>query len=499
LTEDSASGAANSSLGGPMARGAAWMVTARWCVRLIGLGSTLILARLLTPEDFGLVAIATSAFAVLDALTDSRFGTALIKYQDATTAEYDAAWTFNILRGLFLAAVTAAAGPVLGYFYKDPRLVNIALVIACVAVIQGAFNIGTIDFSKNLRFDLDFKFLVFNKLLSSATTAALAFAFRNYWALIVGNLAGNVFGLVLSFVLSPFRPKLGFSAGRRLFGFSVWLMAGNAVTSVGQQMTNIILGAFVPAREVGIYYVGRDLGTMVTGELVTPISRVLFPGFSKITGESRRLLEAYQRSIELLCAIGLPLGIGFALVAREATLILLGEQWIEAIPVIQTIAVLTSINLISSGSSSILPALGRTKQVFQINLASVLLALPVITFLSFRYGLTGALVANAIGGVFWAWTHIAAVARALSISAWDQVAQSWRSFASTAFMAIGVFALGTELGGEANIWISLASKVLLGAVLYPACHLALWFLCKRPPGPERLLMDALAQLRLKIS
>jgi len=472
-----------------MMRGAAWMIAARWSIRLIGLCNTLILARLLTPEAFGLLALVTSVVAILDALSDFRFESALIRYQDATREEYDAAWTFNLLRGAVLGVIIACSGPVAAYIYGDARLVGLFPVIALISVMQGAANVGTVDFTKHFRLDREFRLTVAKTLLTFFVTVALAVALRNYWALALGAVAGNLIGLCLGYAMHPFRPRFNFTAWRRLLGFSGWLMGVNIMGTAMQNISNLVLGAFIPARGVGVFHVGRELGSMVTAELVGPMSRVLFPGFSKMVGQPDRLALAYQRSVEVLCAIGLPLGIGFALVAREVTLLILGDQWTDAIPVIQAIAVTSAIVLPATGSTAILPALGRARTVFQLSAATLIFTVPITIFLIARLGITGAIIAQVVAGVFWFTLQLAAVGRALSISPVAQILKAWRSVASIAVMSVGVLAAGEFYIGELAIWTSLFIKVFLGAFLYVGCHVLLWLMCHRPSGAEIFLFE----------
>ena len=139
-----------------VAIGAAWLVAGRWIIRLIGLISILLLARLLTPADFGIVALASLVVAVLDALTEFRFGQALVHYQDATIDEYNTAWTFNVMRGMVVATVLASGAWLFAWIFEEPRLVHVLQALALVAILEGLQNIGTIQFIKDIRFDRDF-------------------------------------------------------------------------------------------------------------------------------------------------------------------------------------------------------------------------------------------------------------------------------------------------------------------------------------------------------
>jgi len=203
-----------------MAKGAAWTVFMRMAIRIIGLISTTILARLLVPADFGLVAMATMVWMALEAMGEFSFNVALIQNQAAGRHEYDTVWTMTILRGMVLALLMLAlAGPAAAFF-KEPRLEAIFHVLALVPVIQGFANVGIVDFQKHLRFDKDFVFMVGVKLSGFAVTVPLAFIWRSYWALVAGIVTAGVARLVLSYVLHPHRPRFTLVRWRRIFAFS---------------------------------------------------------------------------------------------------------------------------------------------------------------------------------------------------------------------------------------------------------------------------------------
>ncbi|MHA1568797.1 MAG: oligosaccharide flippase family protein, partial [Alphaproteobacteria bacterium] len=202
----------------------------RFGIRVIGLVSTVILARLLVPEDFGLVALATVLAAGLAVFSEFSFDVALIQNQNAQRIDYDTAWTLSIIRNGLIAALLVALADPAAAFFGDSRLEEILYWLALGTFIEGFQNIGIVDFRKNLVFSKDFAFMTSAKLVSFSVTIVLAFFWRDYWALIAGILAGNCARVVLSFILHDFRPVLALKAWRPILSFSKWLLMNNILS-----------------------------------------------------------------------------------------------------------------------------------------------------------------------------------------------------------------------------------------------------------------------------
>ena len=173
-----------------MAKGAAWMVLFKLSERLIGVVSTLILARLLIPDDFGLVAMAISMLAVLELVTSFNFDISLIQNQNAERYHYDTAWTCNLLLGLGEALAMMALALPAASFYGEPRVAGIMFALAAYTAVRGFANIGVVAFQKDLDLHKEFRFGITKKLFAFTVTVTLAFYLRNYWALMAGMKRG---------------------------------------------------------------------------------------------------------------------------------------------------------------------------------------------------------------------------------------------------------------------------------------------------------------------
>ena len=215
-----------------IAKGATWMILLRLCDRTLGLVSTLILARLLVPADFGLIAMAMSFIALIELAGAFSFEIALIQHPDPSREHYDTVWTLNLAFALGCAGLTAALASVAARFYAEPRLSLVMFVLSVGWIVQGLENIGIVNFRRRMDFSREFAFMFGKRIVGFVVTLTLAYALRSYWALIVGQLSIRFTGLVLSYAMEPFRPRLSVARRRELFSFSGWMLVSNIMGSV---------------------------------------------------------------------------------------------------------------------------------------------------------------------------------------------------------------------------------------------------------------------------
>ena len=263
-----------------MLRGSAWMVAMRWSMRFIGLISTAILARLLDPQDFGLVAMGTLVLGLLEVFFELGTAQLLIRIQDAKREHYDTAWTIVLIQSFLLAAGLYALAPWAAAYYGEPRVESVIRWLALASVAQGLSNIATVDFRKNLDFAKDFRFELYARLSGFILTVALAFTLRSYWALVIAMIAGGVARSGFSYLMHPFRPRLSLVHWRQFLTFSMWVTPGSVANYLNNRLDSFVIGAVNTAAQLGIYHVASEMSRMVTSELAIPIQRALFPAFA---------------------------------------------------------------------------------------------------------------------------------------------------------------------------------------------------------------------------
>lgn len=482
-------------IGQRMVKGAAWMVGLRLAMRVIGLISTIILARLLVPEDFGLVAIATTVVGGLEIISEFGFDVVLIRDQRGQRHHYDTVWTLSIIRGGLIAVMlVGAAGPAAGFF-GDARLEAIFYLLAVGSLLDGARNVGTVDFRKELQFDREFRFLVYPKLAAFFVTIALAWLWRDYWALVAGIMVGKVTMIVASYTMHPYRPRLSFDSWRQIVAFSKWLLLNHVTIFAFQRGDTFAIGRIINAQAVGIYSIAHEIATLATSELLAPVRRALIPGFAKLGDDLDELRAKFLQVWSFIFMIGAPMAVGCGLVADPLVRIALGPNWLGAIPLIEILCLFGLFSLGSSLSQPVYIALGRPRRMLLPPLLGLAIFIPALVWGTMSRGVTGAAIALTATTAISVAIDMVLVARAMQLPAFRLVAIAWRSVVSLAFMAALVRLVDDRWVDRYDIVdeaIRLSGLVCLGAASYVGVHLLLWLLSGKPDSAEA---RALALLR----
>jgi O-antigen/teichoic acid export membrane protein len=476
-----------------VAEGAMWMVFLRSAVRGLGLLSTIILARVLTPTDFGLVAMATLVAGIVEIMAQFGFDTFLIRRKDDPCREnYGTIWTLTILRGLAVAIVLASLAVWAADLFNDDRLVPLIYVLAASAVIEGFQNIFLVKYERDLNFRVQFWFQVAKKGVMLLTTLSIAIIYHTYWALMAGIVVSRIFGVVFSYLLCPERPSFTFKHAGEAFSFSKWIMLSNLVFYFRDNSGQWLIGRLMDAGSLGIYLLAKEISELPTTELVHPIQRSLLPGFARLIDDPVAMRRAYLRAYSTLLQIAAPIGVGLALVAEPLVACLLGDKWTGVVPILQILGFYGAVRVAYSAAGSVYLALGKPRIDAMLALASVAVGIPAMWFGATQYGLAGAAYGVFLMTAVGAPMHLITIGRLLSIGAGDFLRVSWRTCAGLAVMVLVVSVVKEFAhwpGGFFGPWIELVALSFTGAVTYAASVAGLWVLSGAPESSEREMIS----------
>lgn len=478
------------------ATGVGWLYAYRWGERLLDLVSIVVLARILAPEDFGLVAIAASVMAIIEGLSQFDVQKALIRIRDdpsgggagASRPLEDTAWTLSALRGLLSALVMLGIAAIA----SDGRIAAILALLALCPLLEGLANPRFVSFERDLIYSRLAALTLGSKLTAFALTLTVAVLYRTYWALVLGILAGAVTRLLLSYVFRPYRPRVSFARFSEIFAFSGWMSLTTAVTTLSMETDKLIVGRLLGVAEAGLYFMTQRVGVLPTRELISPLQRILFPSFAEIVENRPRLRRAVRESINVLGSLSLPAGCGFALVASDFVPLALGEQWTEIVPLLMILTPFLGFRGTLSMALPCVMALGRTRLLFWVSLAYALIHVPAFVAGTAWYGLTGSLVAIALAGLVYTYLNAWMLKRTLDVTASEILRALRRPLAATAAMAAAVAALDRlplGLPSVAGSWLALSVEVMVGGAVYAGALFALWRLEGRPIGIEQRLLQ----------
>ena len=480
--------------GGQIAKGAAWMMGFKLFDKSIGLISTLVLARVLTPADFGLVAMATAVVALLELMGAFGFDSALIQRQNTNRRHYDTAWTFNVMFGVSIAIMLVLmAAPAAG-FYREPRLTLMLPALAVGALIGGFENVGTVAFRKDLNFSMEFKFLLAKRLAAFTVTVSLALTYRSFWALIAGTVVGKLIAVFISYRLHPYRPRLTLAARADLLHFSKWIFISNLLQFLHTRSTDFILGRTVGSSGLGIYNVAAEIATMPSTELIAPLNRAVYPAYARLAGVPEQLWARFLEVFGIISLLAFPVAVGLYCLSSLVVSVLLGPQWKEAVPIMQIIGLAGLMAALTSNMYLVILALGQPKVNTLFSAFILLLSLPIVIYTSLTYGALGAAYAH-LGAATMSFAGIMFIfSRFTGIPKYTLVSVLWRPLIASGVMALVLQVAEAQLSyhwpNAVNV-VRLLGLLPVGAVSYLVAVFILWSVVGRPKSAEEVLLRGL--------
>ena len=390
------------SLSKRVVRGGVWLFALRITNRGLGFIRTIILARLLLPEDFGILGIAMLATSTLDSLSQTGFQSALVQKKGDVNEYLDVAWTTLAVRGVILFFILFLSAPLIATFFSSTQAKLVIMVVAVNMLLTGFGNIGIMFFQKELEFNKQFLYELSATLVDLAVSISLAFILRNVWALVWGGIAKNCARFILSYVLHPYRPRIRFEKEKfqDLFGFGIWVSGSTILIFLITQGDDIFVGKMLGVTALGFYQMAYMLSNLPVTEITDVISRVTFPAYSKLQNDLTKLREAYLQVLQLTAYISIPLAAGIFVLGAEFTRIFLGQKWIPIVPAIQFLALAGLVGSITATTRPIFHGVGKPKFDTIWQVVRLLILVAVIYPLGMRWGIAGTAIAVLISSVF---------------------------------------------------------------------------------------------------
>jgi O-antigen/teichoic acid export membrane protein len=359
------------------ARAAAVIMLSQGCKFGLLFGVNIILARLLMPEDFGLVAVVTSISAGFSLFNDLCLPMATVQRHEINHEQVSLLFWINTLWGCALAAASAASAPLFARLYGEPRLTPIIVVLSITFISFGVGSQHRAILKRRMRFTA-IAVTEFIAIVPGVVVAlVLALLGYHYWALVYMRLAIGVFttlGVLLTCGWRPGRPKWSAQV-RPLLAFGSHLTGLSVLGYLTRYADNLIIGWFGGARALGLYYKAYQMLLVPSQQFSTPLSGVIIPTLSRLQLDPERFGAYYRRSILLSAAIGMA-PIAFLFVGAGWLIpLLLGNQWTESVPLFHALALAAFIGPLDFGSAWVIVPLGRPDRLFKWTLFSTLFTL----------------------------------------------------------------------------------------------------------------------------
>ena len=460
----------------------------RFVVRAIGLVSTMVTARLLTPADFGIIGTASLVSGFFAVLQSSGAGDGLIRLRQIENSHVETAWTINVIVCAVTTAGLWAVAPWAAGVLQEPRLTDVLRVLCFTPLIGSLSSPGSSRFLRDLQFRREFGFRVIQKVMAVACTLVGALVVRNYWGLVYGMMVGSISFTLVSYVLYPYRPRLHLRHLDDFLGFSLWSFAQGLASYVATTIDEVVVRRIAPTELFGLYHTSRDLSRVLVSEFVAPAASALLPGLARLQDEKPRFLRAAQSAIGVAAIVSVACGLGVSATAEEVTGLLLGPRWAGAAPYLALTALGGMGQTLAGLHRGILAAMNRAdwSALLWILRAAVLLVCCA--------------AAGALGGPIAVATTFAVVSVVLTVFDYTVIfTRLGRPSAVIEVFAAPVLAgLGMSLAlaalplpASTPLIVSAVAKIGVGGLVYGGILLGLWWARGRPDGAETALLHRL--------
>jgi lipopolysaccharide exporter len=433
-----------------------------------------ILARLLTPQDFGLMAMVMVFVGFIQGYGDMGISAAIIHRQDITKRQLASLYWLNIVVGFLMFALLWAVRPLVVMFFKEPRLMALIPVIALNFLISPWGTQFQVLLRKELRFNILAKQEVFSTFIGMVVAITTAWFKQGVWSLVWGGLAASIVGTVMLLMVgwSEWRPLLRFSIKdlHGFIGFGLYQMGERSINYFSERFDQLLIGRLLGAQAIGYYNFAFNLAAQPVSRINPIVTRVSFPIFAKIQHDSNQLQRGYLKLIKFLTTINAPLLIGLAVTAPMAIPLLFGNKWTPSVTLVQILALVFLFRSIGNPVGSLQLARGRADLGFKWNLVLFFTTPPMLFLGAQKAGGVGIALALLLLQVLYAIpSYLYLVRPLIGPCALSYAAAALKPITLACLMGVGVWLVGVF----ASVSMSyLIAEILIGGVLYAALT---WF------------------------
>ncbi len=434
-------------------RGTFWTYAGYYGGKLMAFLSTLVLIRLLTKDDFGVVGYATTILGFIDVFREMGIGPALIFHHDESDMADTAFWLVLFTASVMCVLTWAVLAPLAGAYFNDPRAVPVTMALVLTYPIIALGTIHENLLSKNLKFSL--RFLPDFTYSFSKSGLSILFALLGWgpWSLVLGQIAASVIQVVTDWIILPWRPHFRFavSKARTLLSYGLNTVLVNAIGMLALNIDYLLVGRFLGAEVLGVYLIAFRIPELLILQFCYIIAKVIFPVYATLRHDPDALRQGFLETLRYVPLITIPMGLGLTLVAPAFVRTFFPANWGDAIPVVQAIAMYAVMLSLSYNAGDVYKAQGRPGLLTWLTAFRLVLLAPALWYVIVRFG--------TISAVGWVQTGVAFLGGALNLFIASRMLQ-------TPFR---------------SVVRALLPSVIAGAVMSLAVHGTLTLLASPPP------------------
>ncbi|KQV70334.1 lipopolysaccharide biosynthesis protein [Rhizobium sp. Root1220] len=448
-------------------KGAGWLVFSRFVGRLIDFGTLLVLARILTPADFGLAALATSLVLVVDTVLEVPVTQALVRLRSVDKSHLDTGFTLGILRSFLIAIIVLAAAWPFSVFNHETMLMPLALVLALGPIARGFVSPAMVNFARQLGFHQTFLLETSGKVCASIVAVVVVLYGGGYWAIAANFVIASVASTVASYILAPYRPAFSLARLSDFKGFIGWFSSAQLISALNWQFDRFVIGAHADRTTLGRYSVASDVAAVPTQSIIGPALQPVMAAFSQITSDRDRLRLAFLKATRFAMLISVPACVGISLISDLATDLLLGAKWHDAAPILRLVALSVIPIPYFQTLYSVSLALDRPSIIFRLNAIDLCFRIVLVSIGFYLLSVIGVSIARIVLSSIMFLFYLAEARRLLQLAISAQLRNLWKIAFAAAAMASWVWFLRGELADrDLNHVVELIFVAATGAAVY---------------------------------
>ena len=426
----------------------------------------LVLARILSPAEFGLVGMITVFLAISQSIADGGFGEALIRKKEAGDADYSTVFYFNLTTSVVIFILFYLFAPAIAGFYRQPELIDISRALGTIIVINALCITQRIQLTRKVNFKSQMKINLTSTIISGIVAIVMALWGYGVWSLVWRSIIRSVIQAFMLWYTSKWVPSLVFSreSFRALFSFGSKLLLSGLIDTIYNNVYLLIIGKFFSAPQLGYYTRADQFSRLAVRNLTGTVQRVSFPVLSQVQDDNQKLREGFRKVIITIMLITFFILLGMAAIAEPMVLTLIGEKWLPSVEYLQLLCFASLLYPLHALNMNLLSVKGRSDLLLKLEIVKKLLAVPVIIagiFLGIRALLIGMIVLSFI--TYFMNSYYSG--RLINYSSREQLADILPSFMVATFISLMVFAIKYIPGIPPPVTLAIQLPVLFFLII----------------------------------
>lgn len=443
--------------------GMVWRFGEKIAAQSVSLIVSIVLARMLMPEDYGIVAIVNIFIAIAEIFVTSGLGTSLIQKKDATQTDFSTLFWCNIVLSLALYAIVFVASPMIAYFYGMPQLTPVLRVFAIRLPINAINSIQNAYVSRQMDFKKFFFATIIGTIISAGVGISMAYAGYGVWALVGQMLTNTVIDTIVLFIAIKWRPTFEFSwdSAKPLISYGWKILVTDLIGTIFNQLNSFIIGKKYTSKDLAYYTQGRKFPDIINNNISATLCAVLFPAMSLSTGiDEIKMIR--RKCLKMLEYVLFPMMFGLFTVADKLILALLTEKWVFAIPYVRITCVAAVLGIFGTTLIQEIKAIGRSDITLKIEILKKPIYL-VIILLAMPFGVKAIASTSIINEVIAFLFNVYPVRKYIGFDFKEHFLDALPPFLMSSVMCVCVYLIGKIISVDA---VCLVVQVIAGGIIY---------------------------------